>query len=469
MAVRSVLFIHGYSENSLGAYYQFPQILQGDGLQFKQIALSAFDSLDDGVSIDDLAAALEDQALNIARVQGWNFRETAVICHSTGALVARRWILNRLAAGTYDLPSHLITLAGANHGSTLAQMGKSVLGYLQKALSKHVLNVGKRVLTDLDYGSEFLLRLNREWMEEWNSGRLSSKLYAFSLGGDRLGAPGENDYFSLFWQTSEPGSDNTVRISGANLNYALFDADMTATPPVLAPTAITPPVPHLVLAGYSHFGATSGILGNVHARSDPPMVAVLEALGVADDRAYAALQVSWAAATGAWGTANPDRKYATALFTLRDSGGQGIEDCFIGIMNATLAANTSGLTALLAASPAVAPHQPIQNDVQLASYSFYLHYDTYVQSSPHVLHIEAHTPSPLLSYRVLDLMQPAPPPEHLIAPNAFTYFKLTLPKNTDDTYALYALSPTLDLANTAWNPPATPFPPLGRIPLPPKA
>jgi hypothetical protein len=66
----------------------------------------------------------------------------AIICHSTGALVARRWLLNRLGKG--PIPTHLITMAGANHGSTLAQMGKSVLGYVQKLFTKQSPTVGSR-------------------------------------------------------------------------------------------------------------------------------------------------------------------------------------------------------------------------------------------------------------------------------------------------------------------------------------
>ena len=366
MSVRNILFVHGYSESSLGAYYDVPRILRGNG--FQEIVLSAFDSLDDGVSIDDLACALEDHAVNITVKRGWNFRETAVICHSTGALVARRWILNRLASGKLPLPSHLITMAGANHGSTLAQVGKSVLGYMQKALDKHILAVGKRVLIDLDYGSEFLLNLNREWMHKWNDGSLRSQLYAFSMGGDVLGAPGENELFQLFWYTRESGSDNTVRISGANLNYTIFDADITTTPPSLSPTVINPRVPHLVIPGYSHFGSRSGILGNVQTATDPPMAALLEALSIANDSDYEAVEGKWSAATDVWSAAHPESCYSTAVFSLFDSGGAAIDDCFIGIMDGNVAAANAGIMALAAASKAVASHQPIHNDVQRASY-----------------------------------------------------------------------------------------------------
>ena len=56
-------------------------------------------------------------------------------------------------------------------------------------------------------------------MDAWNGGKLDS-LFAFSLGGDFVG---DDQALQIFWQTHEIASDNTVRISGANLNYTLID------------------------------------------------------------------------------------------------------------------------------------------------------------------------------------------------------------------------------------------------------
>ncbi|MGD1065583.1 MAG: phospholipase, partial [Vulcanimicrobiaceae bacterium] len=140
----NILFVHGYSETSLGAYFDFPNRLQqraktaGGAPLVGNVVLSAFNSLDDGVTIDDLADALEQRVSALGPT--WTDGPWAVICHSTGALIARRWILNRL--GRAPIPTHLITLSGANHGSTLAEMGKSVLGYVQKLLLKGSPTVG---------------------------------------------------------------------------------------------------------------------------------------------------------------------------------------------------------------------------------------------------------------------------------------------------------------------------------------
>ncbi|HEX2712191.1 MAG TPA: hypothetical protein VHM88_08215, partial [Candidatus Acidoferrales bacterium] len=126
VAVERVLFVHGYSVRQLSAYGKFPAFLAGRGIPSTSILLSEFLSLDDQVTCDDLAAALEDHVTTQIEAEGLTIARTAVLCHSTGALVARRWILNRLSQGK-QLPSHLITFAGANHGSTLAQVGRTII------------------------------------------------------------------------------------------------------------------------------------------------------------------------------------------------------------------------------------------------------------------------------------------------------------------------------------------------------
>jgi hypothetical protein len=54
--LRAPLVIHGYSETSLAAYARFPEALKEAAPELERIVLAAFNSLDDGVTIDDLAA-----------------------------------------------------------------------------------------------------------------------------------------------------------------------------------------------------------------------------------------------------------------------------------------------------------------------------------------------------------------------------------------------------------------------------
>jgi alpha-beta hydrolase superfamily lysophospholipase len=452
MAVDRVLFIHGYSETSLGAYFDFPKILNDAGIGVQQIALSAFNSLDDEVTIDDLAAALADHVSDL-EATGWNLSNSGVICHSTGALVARRWLLNRRAENPgSSIPSHLITMAGANHGSTLAQVGKSLLGYVQKIIQKRIMSVGARVLTDLDYGSDFLLRLNDEWLIAQNDETLKD-LYSFSMGGDFIG---NDPAMNFIWQTHEFGCDNTVRISGANLNYRILRAD----PDAGTITHAQPPVavPHLILPGYSHFGPDTGILGNVHASTDPPAAAVLEALAVQGADDYAALAAKWGAVTNAWTEDRTDDANATLLFALSDRGGRSIDDCFIGFLDLQTS-NADVIQALATSSDAILRHSPIQNNVALGSYSFYLNWAKY-RLVQHQVHIEAHSPSELITYKPVDY-QPTPEVGKLIEPNQFTYVKVKMGRDTDQIYMLYDLALTPDLAAVSWLP--MPFPKAGQI------
>jgi len=468
-----VLLVHGYSETSLGAYFDFPARLQRAVPAIDEIALAAFDSLDDTVTIDDLADAMELRVAALER-NGWDVSDMAVICHSTGALIVRAWILNRVRAETpLPIPSHLVTMAGANHGSTLAQMGKSILGYVQKAFLKHIISVGANVLTDLDYGSDFLLRLNRRWMDAWNDGTLA-KLYAFSMGGDFVGS---DQALQIFWQTHEIASDNTVRIAGANLNYTLIDVVHQPAGPEVR--AITPqrPVPHLVLSGYSHFGPESGILGYVPAAGDAALGAVIAALAVTTDAAYAALAGAWTQQLATWmannraantvGVAGSLIK-STAVFTVRDESGRAIDDCLIAFLDqmelgvASNAVDPGGVAQRVSAannvSAAIVNHSPIQNNVEKASYSFYLDYDEYLKTSPHWFHVEAATPSQNVVFDPVTFTQPDAVP-HALSPNEFTYVGLTMKRNTDATYVVYKYGADLDLPGTKW----MPFPELGQI------
>ena len=488
----SVVLVHGYSETSLAAYQHFPELLNQSG--YDAVVLSAFDSLDDFVTIDDLALAFEMRVADL-EATGFDVTTAAFVCHSTGALVTRRWILNRRdAAATPSaaaLPGRLITMAGANHGSSLAEIGKTPIGYLQKLLSKHVLAVGKQVLTDLDYGSDFLWSLNDEWMDAWNDATypLASQVLAFSLGGDFIG----NDAaMKLFWATSEDGSDNTVRISGANLNYAFLEADPDADPPTICKRVLARPVPHKILKGYSHFDTDTGIL---HATdvTDAAFAALLTALQTtAAD--YDALAQTWATENAAWAVGNDQNVDSTVVFSLRDQVGRPIGDCMIAFWDeadipgdprdVTLAPTRPAaascpppaaetpeeratreavVNASLSVSPAIISNSPIHNDVAVGSYSFYLNYPNWIGpggTNQHAVYIEAVSDSQYIEYKPT-IYRPSVDVNRLIQPNQFTYVSVTLNRDPDNEYALYTWAPALDptaRAAAVWRPfPTLPY------------
>ena len=430
MAVDHVLFVHGYSVRQFKGYGQFPTLLAAHQIPNSAIMLSAFLSLDDQVTCDDLAAALEDHVGQF-EAAGGTLKRAAVICHSTGALVARRWILNRVAAGR-SLPSHLITFAGAHHGSTLARVGRTILARLFRNIVE-ASSVGAGVLADLDYGSSFLWTLNRQWLDTLNAGGLGN-LRFFSLGGDRHDVFGDE----VFWQVGERGSDSVVRVSGANLKYTVIDADPQANPPRLHAVSPLTPVAHLVVAGYTH----DGIIGDVHAATDPPFAALLEALAVDGGQAYQEVATDWANRTQSWSEAHPDQVNAMVVFRMRDEAGRPIRDHLI------LLQDSKGNAGAVSAS--LEPHQPIQNEAEPSSLAFYVNCARFATTHPHIVHIEVRSDSPVIDYRDVDYAV-APSLPALVQPNEVTYVDVRVLRDVTRTYSVVLYDPARDV-NATWPP-----------------
>lgn len=430
MAVDHVLMVHGYSVRQLSAYGQFPALLSAQGIANSHIMLSAFLSLDDEVTCDDLAAALEDHVTQFEGTGG-TIARAAVLCHSTGAIVARRWILNRLAQRR-QLPSHLVTFAGANHGSTLAQVGRTIIARLFRGAVEQS-SVGAGVLTDLDYGSTFLWDLNTAWLTQAQALRAAG-LRWFSLGGD-----GHNAFAKeVFWQVGEDGSDSVVRVSGANLNYTVIRADPQGNPPQLQVDAPPTPVAHLVVPGYTH----GAIIGDVRNATDPPFAALLQALAVADDAGYQSVADDWAARTRTWSQANPNQVNATIVFRLRDEADRPIGDHLILFQDQQQDAN--------AVSPGLEPHQPIQNAAEPSSVSFYVNHARFMGTAPHIVHIEARSGSPAIDYRDVDYTV-AGTAIALVRPNECTYVDVRLARDVEKTYSIVPYDPARNV-NASWPP-----------------
>jgi hypothetical protein len=452
MPVTHVFLVHGYSVRSLDAYAQFPQLLAA-AYPTTNIFLSAFDSLDDAITCDDLAAALENHvaALENAKPPRVNIESTAFICHSTGAIITRRWILNRLAAEK-SIPSHFISMAGANHGSTLAQLGETMVAYVFRGLSGGT-TVGRGVLTDLDYGSDFLLRLNREWLVASNAAPLSD-LFQFSMVGDSVASW----FDDIIWQTKEPGSDSVVRISGSNLNYSILDADADAG--IITMTIPRSPSPFLVLHNYSHTGKI-GIIDSVTAATDAPFAAVSEALSVSDQASYQSCVTSWAARTKDWIAANiagdPPPCTSTIVFHLKDRANRPIDDSFIVLQDNGGAAGS--------VSPTIVNHNPIQNAAVNASVSFLVKFPAWDAAHPHQIAISARSGSEEIDYNAVKYTLD-PKLDRMVMPVQTTYVFVTMNRNTSGTYELY------DASNAPIGQAVKPWPPfpdgsIGLIPVGP--
>ncbi|MDQ2857172.1 MAG: hypothetical protein M3R53_00800 [Candidatus Eremiobacteraeota bacterium] len=478
--VDTILMVHGYSVRTLNSWGRLPALLQADGFAAAAIYLSAFVSLDDYVSCDDLAAALEDQIATL-EAQGLKLATTALVAHSTGAIIARRWMLNRR---TLDKPSlsHFISCAGANHGSTLAQLGRGELARLFRGLTQDS-SVGRRVLADLDYGSDFLRHLNKEWLDAWNDARapLYRDTFCFSMGGT------DHSFWEnhLAWQSREAGSDGTVRIASANLNYRII----SVTPPytTLTTSLLSRPAPHLIVQEpnniYSHtsqakqdtlglvmssaenavntithFGgnpepvssSASGILEGIVSPDERPYRALKEAISVVDEASYGVVAQRWNAESATWTDGNVDQACSTIVVAMHDANDRLVDDSLVLIRD-----GEGGTIGGVASS--VLTNQPIRNELDPSVISVYVNWAAFHDVHPHSIYAEAKTDSAYVAY---DLKIDAPlsdgsdPHSHVIAPNEFTYVDVTTSRNARAAFKFYSASdPKLTgILNTAYPP-----------------
>lgn len=468
--IDTVLFVHGYSVTDLRSFNKLPSLLQADGIAPDHIFFAGFVSLDDRVSCEDLAAGLEARVAILESAPfGLDLSRTMLIAHSTGAIVARRWILNRRAkrAANPDFKtlSHFISCAGANHGSTMAQLGQTELAYVFRDITEGR-SVGKRVLEDLDYGSAFLRQLNRDWLEAWNdsSAPVYADTFCFSMGGT------DHSFWQnhLTWQSREFGSDGTVRISGANLNYRWITVS-SAAPAGYVLETLAQPAPHLIVEtpakSYSHTSQsapdtqnlvinaanavdtiihgfkgeadrlsseTYGIVEGVLSAAERPYVAIRQAMAAQDLVAYEALADAWATENGAWTAVNPDGANSTVVVAIGDGTRTMVDDSLVLLRDA---GGTIG-----SVSSSILDNQPIRNGVTPSVASFYLNFNAFETSHPHSIHVEALTDTPYVSYGGTIDGALSGGSDHVIAANEFTYVDVTMDRNPAATIAFCQFS-----------------------------
>ena len=216
------------------------------------IWLSDYISYNDHVTMEDLALAFER-----ARRDRFADRKFACVTHSTGGPLMREW-WERFGQAAGCHLSHLVMLAPPNHGSALAQIGKSRLA--RTVLWLEHTEPGEAILDWLELGSEQSWNLNLRWLDfPWRE----RGVYPFVLTG---GSPDHKLYDHLNSYTGEAGSDGVVRVASANLNFNFLrlkqgeDGALSITESRRsAPSAFG------VLPGLAHCGAAKGILASITA------------------------------------------------------------------------------------------------------------------------------------------------------------------------------------------------------------
>lgn len=226
---KQVVILHGWSDKS-ESFRPLANFLKQNGFQPVPLFLGDYISLRDDVTIDDVVKRMEEVVAERMALPASSKKRLGpsfdLVVHSTGGLVARRWIAKHYS----DRPcpvKNLLMLAPANFGSVLAHKGRSLLARVAKGW-RTGFETGEEMLYALELGSAF----------QWDLAQ--SDLFADRPGAPVLYGPdrvrpfvivGTYPYDSLVRKiVNENGSDGTVRVAAANLNAYGATVDFTGDP-----------------------------------------------------------------------------------------------------------------------------------------------------------------------------------------------------------------------------------------------
>ena len=217
-----IVLIHGYSAESKQTtpaaihktYGTLPEALRDayGGKAVVEINLSRYISLEDGLTIDDIARAF-DRALkaDFAHLLQGRFH---VVIHSTGALVVRNWL--RLFSPKPSPIANLIYLAGANFGSGWGHIGKGQLAKWGRLVFEGGAERGLQILDALELGSERTVDLHLHFLQTGNAMVTDYGVREAIITGTQA----DVSWFSApIRYAKEDGSDGVVRVSGSNVNF----------------------------------------------------------------------------------------------------------------------------------------------------------------------------------------------------------------------------------------------------------
>jgi hypothetical protein len=302
----TIAFVHGYSVTNLDTYGDMPLRLMkeapayGYQLKIEHIFLGRYISFNDEVRLEDIARAFEQavqQQIAASAVKGERF---VAMTHSTGGPVVRTWWNNFYKGQNKVCPmSHLVMLAPANHGSALAQLGKSRLSRIKSWFDG--VEPGQRVLDWLELGSSDAWKLNKDWIMNGQQHIGPKGIFPFSLIGQDID---RKLYDHLNSYTGELGSDGVVRVASANQNSRYIK--LTQSVPKLengrwqanalevSEFKEAPETAFRVMTNKSHSGGTMGILKSVSremtdTKSVETIKAVFRCIAVETPEAYKTL------------------------------------------------------------------------------------------------------------------------------------------------------------------------------------
>lgn len=319
--MKPIVLIHGYSSESptpdptsIGNIYgDLPQRLRA-AYDVVEVDLSRYVSLNDSVSVADIARALQRAFLE--QHPGLLKEGFHVVIHSTGALVIRTWI--RLFSPRPSPILNLVYLAGANLGSGWASIGQGQVARWGRFVFERGAQRGLKVLQALELGSSATLDLHLSFLREGTRMLDDYKVQEYVI----IGTQADPDWFEFpVRYAHEDGSDGVVRVAAGNLNFnyltiepndeaatlpwsavhaAVQAASVKANFPVyykvtsrsMAGTGGRPPIPFGIPFQCAHSGKSMGI---VSGREPRPQVERMLRLALETERTTAAWQRTAAA------------------------------------------------------------------------------------------------------------------------------------------------------------------------------
>ena len=266
-----LVFVHGYSVTNLDTYGELPLRLlneaqaRGYSAKIENIFLGRYISFNDEVRLNDVSRAMQ-MAVEEQIPTGIRF---VCITHSTGGPVVRNWwhLFYQNQSATCPM-SHLIMLAPANHGSALAQLGKTRLSRVKSWFDG--VEPGQKILDWLELGSSEAWHLNTDWIINGNNHISEQGIFPFVITGQSID---RKLYDHINSYTGELGSDGVVRVASANLNNAhiklkqqtpqLVKGKLNANTLEVSEFNQAPITATRVLTGKSHSGDDMGIMRSV--------------------------------------------------------------------------------------------------------------------------------------------------------------------------------------------------------------
>lgn len=271
------------------------ELLHANGYETQDMYLGGYPSMDDVVRIEDSARRLRGVVAEM-QADGRLPDRFHLIVHSTGALVARRWLADAHPEGGAPV-ANLLMLAPANFGSPLAGFGRSMLARIVKGWRRGF-QTGTEFLHGLELGSQFQEDLAL-------SDRLSldgSTSSPFSETGTRPFVIVGATPIMGTQITGERAWDGTVRIASANIDPKGVTVDFASgsiTEPVFTAWRRRGPetTPFAVIPDRTHLSILKP--GADNSGSPNPEIAarlksmILDALAVDGPDAYTAIAATW--------------------------------------------------------------------------------------------------------------------------------------------------------------------------------